>query len=134
MVDEDGNVLLDTLIDPEINIPWQASNVHGITNSMVRHSPTLEDILDDVDEIISGNELVIYNSTFDTQFFPYGLDEADEIHCAMRAFATCIGSERFIKLIDAANHVGHIWDGEAHRALSDTVACKSVWEWIQDIN
>ena len=132
LVDEDEHILLNTLVDPEIDIPWQASNVHGITNSMVSHSPTIEDILDDIKEIIACNNLVIYNSAFDTQFFPSGLCEANEIFCAMKIFASQIGSRRYVKLLDAAHHVGHEWRGDAHRALSDTLACKSVWEWLQN--
>ena len=130
ILDEDGDILMDTLVNPLCKIPWQASNVHGITDSMVRNAPTLDELLPEIDELISGNELVIYNSSYDTQFFDDGLAEASEIHCAMRNFASYVGSSRWIKLADAASHVGHRWTGKAHRVLADTQACKSVWDWI----
>lgn len=30
-------------------------------------------------------------------------------------------------LANAARIVGHVWTGEAHRALADALACRSVW-------
>lgn len=130
ILDEVGDILLNTLVDPLCKIPWQASNVHGIKDSMVKNAPTLDDLLPEIDDLISGNELVIYNSTFDTQFFDDGLAEAAEIHCAMRAFSVCVGSQRWVKLTDAARYIGHRWSGNAHRALADTQACRKVWEWV----
>jgi DNA polymerase III epsilon subunit-like protein len=53
IVDSAGRVLIDTLIDPQRSIPWQASNVHGITNEMVRNKPTLKQVMPQVIQIIT---------------------------------------------------------------------------------
>ena len=38
---------------------------------------------------------------------------------------------RSVKLQKAAEHVGHTWTGDAHRALADALACRSVWLWLE---
>ena len=43
IVNERGAILINTLVNPKRNIPWYASKVQGISDSMVRSMPTLED-------------------------------------------------------------------------------------------
>ena len=130
IIDDKGNVLIDTLVNPERKIPYGAESVHGINNDMVASSPILEEILPDVDNAIRGKEVIIYNSSYDIQFFPDKLQQASRVSCAMKAYSNSIGSRKWIKLIDAAQNVGHVWQGNAHRALADTQACRSVWHWL----
>jgi DNA polymerase III epsilon subunit-like protein len=131
IADERGQAVVNTLINPGKSIPWQASNVHGITDSMVCDKPTLAQVMPYILEVISNQKIVIYNANFDAPFFPGGLQEAKSIHCAMRLFASSVGSKRWLKLEDAARHVGHTWSGQKHRAFADALACRSVWNWIQ---
>jgi DNA polymerase III epsilon subunit-like protein len=130
IVDEKGIALINTLVNPKRSIPWYASKVHGIKDYMVTGKPTLEDLLPNIRKVISGQQLVIYNASFDISFFPNRLRDAASIDCAMRGFANKVsGGVR--KLDVAAAHVGHVWTGEAHRALADTLACRSVWRWLE---
>jgi len=131
IVDDRGKALIDTLVNPRVDIPWQATKVHGITNEMVRRRPTLRELMPQIREIIKGEEVVIYNSTFDAPFFPGELVEAGKVECAMRRFSQVTGSRSWKKLDYAASHVGHKWTGVAHRALADALACRSVWQWIK---
>lgn len=131
IVDDRGVALINTLVNPQRSIPWQAANVHGIKDSMVQGMPTLKELLPEIKKIISGHQLVIYNASFDISFFPSRLKEALSIECAMKRFATDVGGGRKRKLNIAAEHVGHIWTGGAHRALADTLACRSVWRWLE---
>ena len=130
IVDDAGRTILESLVDPRRKIPWQASGIHGITDDMVRGKPTLEALLPRIREIVTGEQVVIYNSTFDTQFFPGGLRQARIVSCAMTRFADTLGG-RWRKLDVAASHVGHRWAGNAHRALADAHACRSVWLWLE---
>ena len=130
IVDQEGNILIDTLVNPERYIPSQATNIHGITDSMVLNSPTLSDLLPNINKHVKNRDVVIYNSAYDTQFFPDKLASSNAIHCAMKKFTAYIGKKKWVKLIDAAKHVGHEWTGEAHRSLADTLATKSVWAWM----
>lgn len=131
IVDGDGSAVLNTLVDPGRTIPWQATNVHGITNDMVRGQPTLSQLMPRIRQIISKEIVVIYNSSFDAPFFPGQLTEAVSVECAMRRFTLETGGGRWKKLDVAARTVGHRWTGNAHRALADALACRSVWEWLE---
>jgi DNA polymerase III epsilon subunit-like protein len=131
IVDADGRAVLNTLVDPGRTIPWQATSVHGITNEMVRGQPTLTQLMPQIRKIISKEIVVIYNSSFDAPFFPGRLTEAVSVECAMRRFTLETGGGRWKKLDIAAKTVGHRWTGNAHRALADALACRSVWEWLE---
>jgi DNA polymerase-3 subunit epsilon len=54
----------------------------------------------------------------------------------MRAFAPIFGewsrrhgSWRWQRLGTAADHVGFVWPGNAHRAIHDCMATRAVWHW-----
>lgn len=128
LVDEEGNVLLDTLVNPNRQIPVQASRVHGITDQMVRKKKNIYALLPQINALIEGHDLIAYNAPFDIGFFPDQLSKAASVTCAMRVFAEYRGEKKALKLSEAAKIVGHEWSGNAHRALADTLACKSVWE------
>lgn len=130
IVDAAGRALIDTLIDPECSIPYQASEVHGIEDYMVRGKPTLSEVMPRILEVIATEEVVIYNARFDTAFFPGNLKKSRGVACAMQRFADATGG-RWAKLDVAAKRVGHKWSGEAHRALADALACRSVWQWLE---
>jgi DNA polymerase III epsilon subunit-like protein len=130
IVDESGQTLIDTLIDPRRAIPWQAQQIHGISDDMVRGKPTLQAVLPRIREIIAEEELVIYNAAFDKAFFPDRLRHARAVSCAMTRFSDALGGP-WRKLDVAARHVGHEWTGNAHRALADALACRSVWLWLE---
>jgi len=130
IVDSAGRAVMDTLVDPCRTIPWQATKVHGITNEMIRGRPTLSQLMPQIRQIISKEIVVIYNSSFDAPFFPGRLTEAVSVECAMRRFTHETGGGRWKKLDVAAQKAGHRWTGNAHRALADALACRSVWEWL----
>ena len=137
IADLDGNVLLNTLVNPERPIGF-ASSIHNITDDMVKGAPTAAEIWPQVRRIVTGNHVVIYNSQFDTRFFPDGLSCASKISCAMLRFAKVYGETtnkpggyKWQKLIKAADHIGYKWQGNAHRALADVNATRAVWEWME---
>lgn len=129
IVDDRGQVLIDTLVNPQQPIPWRAQSIHGISDDMVRGKPTLKTLMPEIIEIITNEEVVIYNANFDAPFFPGELRQARAISCAMRRYAAHHGGP-WRKLDEACRQVGHKWSGEAHRALADALACRSVWRWL----
>jgi hypothetical protein len=44
LIDDQGMVLMNTLVNPEIPIPKEASAIHGITDEMVSAAPTFSEI------------------------------------------------------------------------------------------
>lgn len=130
IVDDHGRTLIDTLVNPRRSIPWQASNVNGIYDDMVRGKPTLEQLLPLIREAIADEQVVIYNAEFDSRFYPGRLRQAKMVSCAMTRFADALDG-RWRKLEEAARHVRHRWTGDPHRALADALACRSVWLWLE---
>ncbi len=130
IIDDEGNILLDTLVNPEREIPEEATNIHGITNEMVKSYGTIEEFIPKINNLIRGKKLVIYNSKYDTGFFPDKLGQAATICCALRAYQSHMKIGKGSSLSNAVNHIGYKWEGKAHRALADTRACRSVWRWL----
>ena len=50
------------LVNPEVEIPEEASNIHGITNEKVVTEPTFKELAPKVNEMISGCDLAGFNS------------------------------------------------------------------------
>lgn len=137
VVDSRGRPLIDTLVNPERSIPWAAKRVHGITDEMVAAAPTMEKLWPKLRRILRDSHVVIYNASFDIQFFPGELGCTSKISCAMLRFAKAYGEShpryggyRWHRLEVAARHVGHEWTGDSHRAFADAMACRSVWKWL----
>lgn len=138
VVDDDGSVLLNTLVNPGCPVPASATAIHGITDAMVRDAPLAADVVARVLDLARGQRVVIYNAAFDAQFFPGMREVAASVECCMLRHAKWRGiwsnywnGYRWHKLVDAADHAGHDWEGhDAHRALADTLACRAVWLWL----
>lgn len=65
VIDLSGTVLFNTLVEPSISIPAQASAIHHITNEMVTDAPTFLDVAFDLFKVLIGRAVVIYNAPFD---------------------------------------------------------------------
>ncbi|MCX4596066.1 3'-5' exonuclease [Streptomyces sp. NBC_01549] len=61
----DGEVLLDSLVNPGVPIPAEATRIHGITDHMVQAAPNFSDLLVPLTEALHGRKVVIYNQQFD---------------------------------------------------------------------
>lgn len=55
-------------INPEREIPAEATAVHGITNDFVKDKPTFGEIVGEFRDFIEGGRLVIHNADFDMKF------------------------------------------------------------------
>jgi DNA polymerase-3 subunit epsilon len=136
VVDDDGIVLLSTLVNPGRKIPAVACNIHGITDEMVAGSPRAEDVRKTVAEIIRDRDVVIYNASFDRQFLD--LAGARTVACCMLRYAehagewnAYFGNFRWHRLSAAAGETGFVWPKSgAHRAEADARACRHVWRWL----
>lgn len=61
----DGTVLLDSLVNPQVPVPVEATHIHGITDAMVATAPTFSDLLVPLTSALHGRKVVIYNRDFD---------------------------------------------------------------------
>ena len=55
-------------INPERDIPPEATAVHGITNEFVKDKPTFGEVVGDFMDFIGDSRLVIHNAEFDMKF------------------------------------------------------------------
>ncbi|MDW5418921.1 3'-5' exonuclease [Iodobacter sp. CM08] len=142
IIDNHGQVLMNTLVKPVIHTEWpEAQAIHGISPEMVTNAPKLDELQWKILDLIvehETDEIVIYNAAYDWAFMPteiQGISIYLEIKCAMTQFAEYNGlwnvernCWKWQKLSVAAEHFNHVWNSEAHRALADTLALKTVWE------
>lgn len=140
IINNDGYPLVNTLIKPIKNQFWPtAENIHGITPEMVVHAPLLSDVANDIKSAVAGKDVIIYNAHFDADFLGELLATARSIQCCMLAWAKhrkvwsdYHGNYRWYSLSSAARAVQFEWPDNAHRAFSDSLACRAVWQYLID--
>lgn len=68
-----------TLVNPGIPIPAEATEIHGITNEMVRGAPTIADVfaLEEARALLHDAQPGAFNAPFDRNFVPPFLDPWD---------------------------------------------------------
>lgn len=150
VINWDGAVLLDTLVQPDDPIPAAATAVHGITDEMVRGAPRFDVVWQaQLRGIVEGavayytQPLCIYNADYDLRLIRqslrrYGIRPAflKPPICLMELYAqfagelsAYFGGYRWHKLESAASLCGVSVDG-AHRALTDCRMALSVLKSI----
>lgn len=50
------------LINPQMSIPKQSSDIHGITNEMVKDAPTFREVAQELKQMLDGCDIAGYNS------------------------------------------------------------------------
>ncbi|WP_134704930.1 3'-5' exonuclease [Ammoniphilus sp. YIM 78166] len=133
IIDRMGHVLFDSLVKPNYPIPDEVMEIHGITNDRVAIAPTGDRIWEDIQSILQDRKILIYNDELDVQMISNSCHhyQIQPIHlnteCVMRTYANYIGSDRWLKLSDAADR----WT--SHRALEDCFATLKVITnvWIE---
>ncbi len=137
VVSAGGELLFESLVQPERRIPRDASAIHGITDADVRNAPRWNEVYNDLAAILADRRIVVYNVTFDRQMVAQCCDNyalsapAAEWECAMKKFAGFKGNWdprkkwfSFVKLERAVLEFGAKPGG--HRAAADTFACRAV--------
>ncbi|MFL5731866.1 MAG: exonuclease domain-containing protein [Chloroflexia bacterium] len=114
---------LQTLVNPQKPISRGASAVNGITDSMVRKSPTFRQVAPALVEALEGAVLVAHNAPFDISFISAELRGAGFQPPSNPVVDTLALSRRFYsfssnKLGDVARELGIRTHG-LHRALAD---------------
>ncbi|MCB1720196.1 MAG: DNA polymerase III subunit epsilon, partial [Alphaproteobacteria bacterium] len=69
-----GNTL-QLYINPERDIPAEATAVHGITNEFVADKPVFSQVYSEFMSFIDGGKLVIHNAEFDMKFINWELGQ-----------------------------------------------------------
>ena len=101
-----GKTLYNKKFKPLHQIPSRATEIHGITNSMVRRSPSFAKEYPEIMEILHGKIAITYNSRFDSKILAntcklHGLPALANTtwECAMRVLKAYLEpATRFISL------------------------------------
>ncbi|QXK91922.1 DNA polymerase III subunit epsilon [Neoehrlichia mikurensis] len=80
-----GNVF-HHYINPERDIPYYSTKIHGITVDMVKDKPKFADIADKFLDFISDGILVIHNAKFDISFIEMELSKINKEHRLNNSF------------------------------------------------
>jgi DNA polymerase-3 subunit epsilon len=144
IVDANGAMLFDSLVNPNRPIPPASIAVHGITNEMVSEAPQWMDIWPQIEKILNMHIIGMYNAEFDLRLLRqthqhYGgnwnLDER-RVFCAMRLYAAFYGDYnartngfRMHKL-DQAGAQCEITLPNSHRALDDARLTAAIMDYI----
>ena len=150
-----GNELFSSLICPSKPIPLDVTRIHGITYDVVRDAPSIVDVWPQIESVLSGRELLTYNSDFDVrlllQSIRYSGCDASLIasqeqflsslptSCVMHWYAEFFGEInvvsgdfRWQSLSSACSQQGiDVSDLVAHRALAD---CEMTKRLIHSVN
>lgn len=126
LLDVEGNItdVLETLIRPLTSMG--ASDIHGITEDMVRHAPTIETMSPQIIAAFESRKLVAHNANFEARFLARELDHTGVIVETNNFIDTLKVSRSFLKiqnhkLSTIAQHYG-ISIENPHQAISDAYA------------
>lgn len=135
----DGQVLevFNELIDPERDMPAEATKVNGITPQMLAGKPTAAEVLPRFLAWAAGTTLVAHNADFDTGFLNWTLkrqgrpllafDWVDTLRMAKEA----VPGRKSYALQELAKDFG-IKALDAHRASDDSRVCMEVFQVLLD--
>lgn len=117
-------VVWQSLVNPEIAIPWQITNFTGISDEMVKNAPTFKEIAGDLYSHLEGMVLTAHNCRFD-----YGFLKAEFQRLGgtlrLRTLCTVKLSRRLYPQLkghslDAIMHRFNLRTKARHRAMGDT--------------
>lgn len=121
-----------SLMNPGRHIPWQVTQLTGITNEMVAVAPPIDGVMRQVARFVGWHPIVAHNASFDRKFWCAELDRL--ALSGSNAFAcTMLISRRLYP--DAPNHrLGTLIDllglpkaTRAHRAMADAEMAAHLW-------
>ncbi len=127
-----GFEVWDTLVDPQISIPPNTTDIHGITDDMVAGKPLIESALKQYLAFVGDLPIVAHNAKFDIGFIVFSQHQhkiplaKNPVYCSVKASRKAFA--------DMENHkLGHLCEkleislDNHHRATDDAFACLSLF-------
>ncbi len=131
---EGGEVVerFQRLMNPGFRVSSFIEGYTGITNSMLRHANSCEDVMNEFADFIQGSNLVAHNASFDRRFLDAELELISRSYDGDFA-CTLLNSRRLNqeatshKLGDLVRYHNIENDGVFHRALADAEVTAALW-------
>ncbi len=121
IIDLDGNVLLNTLVNSNKRIHWAAEKVHGISNGEIETAPGVKLVGNRVKDILTNRIMIAYNAKFDARMIKQTFNLNVNYQCLMHNEMEFIGTSRYISLEVATSKLRI--NKQEHRALGDCKLC-----------
>ena len=120
-----------TLIDPEIDIPSEITEITGINNNMVKGKPKSEDVMAELRRFLKNRPILGHNISFDKRFLDaemslIGRTVDNPTLCTLLMSRRLIKNTANFKLPTLAQYF-NIVATDAHRALADVIVTARVW-------
>jgi len=145
LIDDSAQLLYQTLIKPVSSIRADTVRIHGITNEMVRGSPSWLRVWPELEAHLINRQIGIYNAEVDLRMIqqthvryrlPWRQNSIAQSFCIMKLYAQFYGewdaqrgSYRWQSL-DAAGKQCHIALKNTHRALDDCLLAREILHYI----
>lgn len=134
----------ETLINPEMPIPKDATAVNGILDSDVEGMPPFVGILNELTYFFTGEDKVFaHNVVFDMQMlvfelrrigyeykFPYPRNQICTVEMSKPLLSTD-DAPRSLRLVDLYHHAFDKKHDKAHRAMDDVKALVEYMKWMK---
>jgi len=144
IINGSGETVMNTLLKPTISIPADATAIHSLTDDDLQNAPVFADVVEELEGIIQGNILLMYNAEYDLRLLRQSARKAKirlnlepaAIRCVMLEYAEYFGdwdnkhqSWKWQKLSNAIRHTGYepAQGMLPHRAIADCVATLHVY-------
>ena len=143
IVDYNGNTIMNTRLNPSVDIDPGAQSVHGISIDDLHGLPQYPDIEAELRAALEGKSIIIFNSSFDIRMlrqtalaFNRSVKwlEDPSTYCAMRQAVKKYGATNRYGTISLSNAVIRSkcgWHGEAHSALGDALTTLELWKKME---
>ena len=122
------------LINPNQHIPESCSQIHGITDDMVKDCPKFSQVAQEIADFIRGYILVCHNAQFDLNFVSKEIMENKIRPAEMYFIDTLMIARQYFsfasnKLADLAK-ILDIEVKQHHRAMADVLTMQSVSKYL----
>lgn len=125
------------LIDPEVPMPKDASNINGITDGMVRGKEKIDDVLPQFISFLEESVAVAHNAPFDVGFIYYDLARLKMTRSHNMILDTCAMAKRLFPnlhnhRLESLVSSMRIRSETLHRALADAKVCMKIFHKCLD--
>jgi DNA polymerase-3 subunit epsilon len=144
IIDDDANVLFDSLVRPRGKIDPAAARVHGITEDMLADVPSWDEIWPQAEAVLEGRRVGVYNVEFDLRLIKQSNNRSwlrwtlpeGNFFDIMKLYASFYGdwdlshrSFRYQSLEQAGRQCG-IRLPNAHRAVDDCLLTRALLHYM----
>jgi DNA polymerase-3 subunit epsilon len=145
VIDNDGAVLVDTLVKPVGAIHPDALRIHGIHDAMLVEAPRWGEVWTEVGRVLTGRLVGIYNAEFDLRMMQqshtrnwmrWTQPEGMQALCIMKLYAQFYGNWNPRRVdyrwqsLEAAGRQCGIPLPNSHRAKQDTLLTREILEFM----